>query len=1679
MADIADPSTVTPSNHDVMNDPAFDATSRGDGDGDTCRICRSEGTPEEPLFHPCKCSGSIKHVHQDCLMEWLSHTNKKHCELCKTSFRFTKLYDADMPDKLPLGVFVTRACIHIAKYCLTWLRAILVVFIWLILLPWWIRRWAWRGLFFMMDAGWAREPWITKMALEHRDRAMLGTNLHNATSKVPYAITPESGLGPIYANLVLGIWNVIAGPWKSHKSPESLPQDALLHATFKASTSTLLSDLDFANNLTDSPLVNRAVLDLMEGQIITIVVVVAFILVFLIREWVIQQQPILHAAAHVRQAEQQLHRIEAAREGIREEIRTIEEQLQYLRENRLPPSPSADEGQDSTNQTQGIAGDIAADPNMLHYIDWPYFERRVKEISDHRTSEHLQRSPEDVAIIRTLTEEMIAIIKKYRNNETSSSETFNDMVEWVRRIPSEIDAAWLADVSALYHEIRPRVENNTVDDSEAPGSSSQVLPSSAPTTPNVPEYPHDEDGELANPYEHSSPEVQDTSLEYSASKDSFASSESTGWQELSSTAELPLGTSDDRETDPVDKGKAPAEEPQEGGVQENEDEDRAAISGSSSDVCTTTDREGIQPGEALPVESTTSSAPDDPHVAPVRSPSSESVQTSQREQLKSGILDNIYDYFWGDIDTAPLVLEAARLDNINANIADAPVVEIVDLGAARDAADGEDQAEVQVQDPEVAAAAAEAGLNAEAIEDAEDLEGVLELIGMQGPIAVLFQTALFCGLLVTITLWGAVGAPYLFGKLALQILGDPVLFFVIIPLRTIAGIGDFVLDIFIFLGGALGFGVVLLGYQLQMFLNGQMEPAPMTDTLSMLEAAVVSSSERSAAYLSLILSAGTTSSGTDSYFLLASLQAHHSLNALKSTISGIINWIFAEVQHTFLAPRSDVLARAWSLIRSLATWLYSDVYGDFTTVTGLLSQIKEGKIFALTIRQAEPIELDPILSYWSGSDRAITILIGYSFLALVSISFVLRDEPIFTTPALQKIEKSLSDMLKQAGGVVKVILIISIEMLLFPLYCGMLLDVALLPLFEGVTLASRIEYANNRPYMFAFLHWFLGTAYMFNFALFVSMCRRILRSGVLYFIRDPDDPTFHPVRDVLERSISTQLRKIAFSALVYGLMVTLCLGGIVWGVAGCNQLVFPLRWSTPDPVLEFPLEFLFYNFISPLLFKLFQPSLGLEATYEWWLRKCAKRLRLSHFLFGERNENEEHKTVDKSGDKVTTILDGSYVKVPASDQVRVQRGHAVFVPVTEADVIEGEAEQECSLHGRPNQRHRCVYIPPYFRVRIGLFLGGLWMLCAAIGVGFTIVPLLLGRGLCALVLPPALQLSDIWAYSVGMHALLLTTFVLFRGKKVATSAIAKLSGARTIISDKALHIAHCTLKSVYVYGFAVVVAPTLATLLIHFYFIVPSRTYLSSSIPPEEPPTTSFNPNNLTSLFSSSSGLLDSTPRPNTNDGPLPLHHIYILPDWTLGFVIARFITILDQLCSWTLPAAIYRQITLAGRLNPNVRVATRAFILPYSIICTILLLTPLLFAGAIVHVLLPLTLPAGVEVDVTAKTKIYRYAYPIVLGHALAIWGTFAARKGVKKWKERIKDEVYSVGERLHNFGERRPPEGSKGFMKKGKEREVDEVVEGGVVEGPAIVEPVLERPVTGLDEQRGGVAEIGFAGG
>lgn len=121
------------------------ATDEGDGDGDAassdrdedqlCRVCRCEAEAERPLYSPCRCDGSVRWVHQDCLSEWLQHAGIDRCELCRTKFEFVSVYAPGAPRVLPahrLAVGALRFLLHGVPVVLhfAW-----VFFVWVVVLP--------------------------------------------------------------------------------------------------------------------------------------------------------------------------------------------------------------------------------------------------------------------------------------------------------------------------------------------------------------------------------------------------------------------------------------------------------------------------------------------------------------------------------------------------------------------------------------------------------------------------------------------------------------------------------------------------------------------------------------------------------------------------------------------------------------------------------------------------------------------------------------------------------------------------------------------------------------------------------------------------------------------------------------------------------------------------------------------------------------------------------------------------------------------------------------------------------------------------------------------------------------------------------------------------------------------------------------------------------------------------------------------------------------------------------------------------------------------------------------------------------------------------------------------------------------------------------------------------------
>ncbi len=88
---------------------------------DICRVCRCEGTPDRPLFHPCICTGSIKYIHQECLLQWLRYSKKEFCELCNHRFSFTPSKNLTTVIPLPRSLWYNREFLLKEKAHYSWL----------------------------------------------------------------------------------------------------------------------------------------------------------------------------------------------------------------------------------------------------------------------------------------------------------------------------------------------------------------------------------------------------------------------------------------------------------------------------------------------------------------------------------------------------------------------------------------------------------------------------------------------------------------------------------------------------------------------------------------------------------------------------------------------------------------------------------------------------------------------------------------------------------------------------------------------------------------------------------------------------------------------------------------------------------------------------------------------------------------------------------------------------------------------------------------------------------------------------------------------------------------------------------------------------------------------------------------------------------------------------------------------------------------------------------------------------------------------------------------------------------------------------------------------------------------------------------------------------------------------
>lgn len=493
---------------------------------------------------------------------------------------------------------------------------------------------------------------------------------------------------------------------------------------------------------------------------------------------------------------------------------------------------------------------------------------------------------------------------------------------------------------------------------------------------------------------------------------------------------------------------------------------------------------------------------------------------------------------------------------------------------------------------------------------------------------------------------------------------------------------------------------------------------------------------------------------------------------------------------------------------------------------------------------------------------------------------------------------------------------------------------------------------------------------------------------------------------------------------MYGGLVLVCLGGVVWGIAYTLPGVFPIHWSSDEPVLEFPVDLLFYNFLMPMAVRLFKPSIGLNKVYGWWFRKCARALRLSSFLFNDTRSDEEGRHVRRTwtdvfhgekGDirnpvigedrqvlaedrdvRAIFLRNGRYVRTPGSDQVRIPKGATTFIQVDEDDRrLDGIKDGEADPHGRKMNLFMKVYIPPFFRTRVASFVCLIWLFAAFTGVSVTVVPLLFGRWVFARLTPNHLRMNDIYAFSIGIYILGSALWALLNHRRIRDKMYASLSLHTANVASVAAKMKVVTMRVLgllYAYFALGILLPCLVSLLLEVYLIIPLHTYLQNK----------------------SNATPSDVPMPEVLTVP-PFPVIHIIQDWTLGVL---YVKMFARLILWTAPsrpALALRAVVARGWLDPDVRLATRAFIFPATLVMVITLVMPLTLGWAASNTFLY----SYAKDDERIRASVYRYSYPAMLAVGLAVAALWLASKAFEGWRRKIRDEVYLIGERLHNFGE------------------------------------------------------------
>jgi len=285
----------------------------------------------------------------------------------------------------------------------------------------------------------------------------------------------------------------------------------------------------------------------------------------------------------------------------------------------------------------------------------------------------------------------------------------------------------------------------------------------------------------------------------------------------------------------------------------------------------------------------------------------------------------------------------------------------------------------------------------------------------------------------------------------------------------------------------------------------------------------------------------------------------------------------------------------------------------------------------------------------------------------------------------------------------KVVLVLLVDGVLFPLLCGILIDLLSLDLFDAST-DARLSFFSASPTRFGILHWFGGMFYVFQFSAIVALVRDVLRPGVLWFLRNPNDPNLNPWREIVESPLLRLLRRFLISLLFHLVILTFMVGGTLRLSEWLSPSLSSLNWVWSDTLSELPFDLIAVHIALPLTFEYAQPKNLLKSAILRWFAAVSRLLCLSSYILG-RDEPDE--------------------RIPGTEEVLVRN-------VDNIDDLEHRILLPC---------------PPHFRERLAILVALCVLTSIVSACSIVFLPIVLGRAVFAFFLSRTVH--EVYTYGVG------------------------------------------------------------------------------------------------------------------------------------------------------------------------------------------------------------------------------------------------------------------------------------------------------------------------------------------